>query len=66
MKPYTPETDRGRAKGGHDIHHRTADLPKAGANKVAKTARHAARQDGKATIARELTADVVADRNPMH
>jgi hypothetical protein len=63
MKPYTPNTDRGRAKGGHDIHHRTADLPKEGANAVAKSARHAARQDGKAGIARELAADLVDRRD---
>ena len=65
MKPYTSKTDRGRAIGGHDIHHRTADLPKEGANKVAKAARHAARQDGKAGIARELTADAVNRRSPL-
>jgi hypothetical protein len=64
MKPYTRNTNRGRAQGGHDIHHRTADLPKASANKVAKLARHGARQDGKASITRELTADAVVDRSP--
>jgi hypothetical protein len=64
MRPYTRNTDRGRAQGGHDIHHRTADLPKAGANKVAKTARHGARQHGKAGIVRELTDAAAVDGSP--
>jgi hypothetical protein len=47
MKPYTPETDRGRTVGGHDIHHKTADQPKAAAKASAKSMRHAARQEGR-------------------
>lgn len=61
MKPYTPNTDRGRAIAGHDIHHRTADLPREASKKVAKNARHAARQDGKAEITRELNKEASAD-----
>lgn len=47
MKPYTSDDNKGRRKAGDDIHHRTADIPRAGAKKSAKVARHAARQDGK-------------------
>lgn len=51
MKPYTPNTDRGRTVGGDDIHHKTADQPKA-AKSSAKAMRHAARQE-----ARRLASD---------
>jgi hypothetical protein len=44
MKPYTPNSNCGRAVGGDDIRHRTADQPKGAANAVTKTAKHAARQ----------------------
>ena len=54
MKPYTRNDDKGRTRAGDDIHHRTADIPREGARKVAKSARHAARQDGREGIAREL------------
>ena len=54
MKPYTRNDDKGRTQAGDDIQHRTADLPRAGAKKVAKSARHAARQDGQAVIYRAL------------
>jgi hypothetical protein len=47
MKAYTPNTSKGRTVGGHDIHHKTADQPKAAANAAAKAMRHAARQQGK-------------------
>lgn len=54
MKPYSPETDKGRVVGGHDIHHRTADQPKTWANAQAKSMRHAARQDGQEQARRQL------------
>lgn len=47
MKAYTPATSKGRAVGGHDIHHKTADQPKPAAKAAAKAMRHAARQYGK-------------------
>lgn len=47
MKPLSPPTDKGRHVAGHDVHHRTADIPKGGAKKVAKRLKHAARQHGK-------------------
>lgn len=50
MKPYTPNTGKGRTVGGHDIHHRTADQPKAMAKASAKAMRKAARQDARASI----------------
>lgn len=50
MKPYTPQTSKGRTVGGDDIYHRTADMPKGGAKTVAKVAKHSARQDGKKTV----------------
>jgi hypothetical protein len=56
MKPYTSNDDKGRTRGGDDIHHRTADTPRAGAKKVAKAARHAARQGAQRVIATELDA----------
>ncbi|KVP75203.1 hypothetical protein [Burkholderia ubonensis] len=54
MKPYTRNDDKGRTRAGDDIHHRTADIPRAGAKKVAKSARHAARQEGRDVIVRAL------------
>lgn len=54
MRPYSPDTDKGRTRAGDDIHHRTADLPRAGAKTVAKASRHAARQDARETIAAEV------------
>lgn len=47
MKPYTPNTDRGRTIGGDDIHHKTADQPKAAAKSSSKAMRHAARQEAR-------------------
>ena len=54
MKPYTRNDDKGRTQAGHDIHHRTADIPRAGSKKVAKKARHAARQEARGAIASVL------------
>jgi hypothetical protein len=48
MKPYTPSTNLGRKRSVDDIHHRTADQPRAGAKKSAKVAKHGARQNGQA------------------
>jgi hypothetical protein len=50
MKPYT----KGRKQAGHDIHHSTADIPRAGAKKVAKRARHAARQEARGVVTAAL------------
>ena len=50
MIPYSPKTKHGRAVGGHDVHHKTADQPKALANKSAKVLKHAARQHAKQEI----------------
>lgn len=47
MKPYAPPTNIGRTRAVDDIHHRTADQPRADAKKTAKAARHGARQAGK-------------------
>jgi hypothetical protein len=44
MKPYSPETGKGRTVAGHDVHHKTADCGKTSANASAKRMRHAARQ----------------------
>ena len=47
MKSYSPQTNKGRTVGGDDVHHKTADQPKAAANAAAKAMRKAARQAGK-------------------
>jgi len=44
MHPYTPTTRIGRSKGGHDIHHRTADIGPIWRKSTAKAMKHAARQ----------------------
>lgn len=62
MIPYTPQTRAGRKAGGHDIHHKTADMPKAGTKTVAKVMRHAARQDGQKQ-AEEGVADHESDQD---
>ncbi|WP_157639866.1 hypothetical protein [Burkholderia ubonensis] len=54
MQPYTRNDNKGRTLARDDIHHRTADLVRAGAKKVAKSARHAARQAAQAGITRAL------------
>jgi len=48
MKAYAPPTNKGRHVAGHDVHHRTADQPKAAAKKRSKALRHAARQHAQA------------------
>jgi hypothetical protein len=50
MKPYTPQTKIGRSQGGHDIHHKTADVGPGWRNATAKKAKHAARQHAKKEI----------------
>lgn len=47
MKPYTPNTPKGRTIARDDIHHRTADQPRRLAKQSAKAQRHAARQEAK-------------------
>ncbi|MNS66165.1 hypothetical protein D3C72_993670 [compost metagenome] len=47
MRVYAPDTKKGRHLAGHDVHHKTADMPKAGANAQAKRLRKAARQQGR-------------------
>lgn len=47
MKPYTPNTLKGRVVAGDDIHHRTADQPQKAAKASAKRMTHAARQQAK-------------------
>lgn len=52
MKPYTPDTDKGRRLAGDDIHHRTANQPRKAAAIQAKRMRHAARQQGRRVAGR--------------
>lgn len=47
MKPYTPNTAKGRTIGRDDIHHKTADISRFAAKVVAKNAKHGARQEAK-------------------
>jgi hypothetical protein len=61
MRPYSPDTDKGRTRAGDDIHHRTADLPRASAKTVAKAARHGARQDAAGVIAAALVPGMLSD-----
>lgn len=56
MKPYAPRNNKGRTVAVDDIHHRTADQPKAGAVAAAKAMRHAARQHGGKEVGAELDA----------
>lgn len=53
MRTYSPQTSKGRTVGVEDVHHKTADQPKAAARAAAKALRKAARQDGQRHI-REL------------
>jgi hypothetical protein len=50
VKPYTPPTNCGRDRAIDEIHHRTADIPRAGSKKSAKVARHGARQAGQKDV----------------
>lgn len=50
MKPYTPQTRRGRLAARDDIHHKTADVPKESRKSAAKAMKHAARQEGKKAV----------------
>ena len=47
MKAYSPNTSKGRHVAGHDVHHRTADMPAGGRKTAAKKLKHAARQEGR-------------------
>ena len=51
MKPYSPNTGKGRTVAVDDVHHRSADQPRAAAKTSAKKLRHAARQDAKKLVA---------------
>jgi hypothetical protein len=57
MKPYAPATNLGRKRAVDDIHHATADQPRAAAKKSAKAARHGARQAGKQEAASAAPGD---------
>ena len=46
MKPYSPQSNKGRTVSGDDVHHKTADQSKQAANAAAKSLRKAARQEG--------------------
>ena len=50
MHPYSANTKIARTIAGHDIFHKTADLPAEGRKAAAKPAKHAARQDAKQQI----------------
>lgn len=50
MRPFTPNTNKGRTWAGDDIHHKTADQPARDRGARAKSAKHAARQDGQRQI----------------
>jgi hypothetical protein len=54
MHPYTRNNSKGRKQAGDDIHHKTADLPRDGASKVAKNARHGARQEARGVVTAAL------------
>jgi hypothetical protein len=54
MRPYSPETNKGRHLAGHDVHHKTADQPKTFANASAKKLKKAARQEGREVVRGEL------------
>lgn len=60
MHPYAPQTNKGRTVAGDDIHHRTADQPRAAAKPSAKAARHAARAEAAQMIARSIVAGVLS------
>jgi hypothetical protein len=53
MKPYTPNTRKGRTVARDDIHHGSADVPKESRKPAAKAMRHAARQEGRKGAERE-------------
>lgn len=55
MKPYTPDTSKGRTVAGDDIHHRTADTTKEWRTSRAKRQKHSARQYGKKLAPSDLT-----------
>ena len=53
MKPYVPDTNKGRVVARDDIHHRTADQPRKLAERSAKAARHSARQQARVIITKD-------------
>lgn len=54
MKPYAPQTNKGRTVSVDDIFHRTADQPRHDRIAAAKSAAHGARQEGKHDINKAL------------
>lgn len=50
MNLYSPPTNRGRTRSVDDVHHRTADQARGGANAAAKACRHGARQAARQAI----------------
>lgn len=57
MKPYTPNTNKGRTMARDDVHHKTRDCPKSEADCRAKSMRKAARREGKLEAKEELPND---------
>lgn len=55
MKVYAPETDSGRTRAVDDVHHRTADQPRADCKRSAKPLRKAARQYQKRLIREQVS-----------
>ena len=62
MKVYAPATNKGRHLAGHDVHHKTADMPKPGANMQAKRLKKAARREGRD----QATADAARKQGANH
>ncbi|MFY2597280.1 hypothetical protein ACOTHJ_16055 [Achromobacter xylosoxidans] len=60
MRPITPDTNKGRTWAGDDIQHKTADQPRKYRDARAKSAKHAARQDGQRAQQAELGAKQAA------
>ncbi|MDU8350569.1 hypothetical protein RYA05_01550 [Pseudomonas syringae pv. actinidiae] len=61
MKPYAPQTNKGRTVSIDDISHRTADQPRRDRVAAAKSAAHGARQEGKITIDKALAESTGAE-----
>ncbi|WP_415913126.1 hypothetical protein [Neptuniibacter sp. QD37_11] len=54
MRPYTPDTNKGRVQTD-EIHHLTANQNRKNSERQAHAARHAARQDGKHQVEEAVT-----------
>lgn len=53
MKPYSPPTNKGRTRSIDDVHHKTADQPRAAASKTAKALKHSARHQSTKALRRD-------------